>query len=336
MVYFEDEEVYEFWVKKIGIFEERIICLEGNFWDIGEGLSGLNMEIFYDCGEVYGNDLEDLEFYSGGENDCYLEVWNFVFFEFNYNFDGMYMLFLKKNIDMGMGFERMVFVIQNVLINFDIDLFVLIIKVIEIIFGEIYGIDNVKDIVFKVIVDYIRMVVFVVSDGVFLLNEGCGYVLRCLLCWVVCYVKMINIYCLFMYDLVLVVVEIMVDFYFEVKEKLDFIVKVIKNEEECFYEIFNEGFVILLEMIKKEKDKGSSVILGVDVFKLYDMYGFLVELIEEYVEDENMMVDYKGFEEEMNQQCEWVRNVCQDVGSMQVQGGVLCDVIDESIFVGYF
>ncbi|KIO60063.1 MULTISPECIES: alanine--tRNA ligase [Bacillus] len=331
----EDEEAYEFWAKKIGIPEERIIRLEGNFWDIGEGPSGPNTEIFYDRGEAYGNDPEDPELYPGGENDRYLEVWNLVFSEFNHNPDGTYTPLPKKNIDTGMGLERMVSVIQNVPTNFDTDLFVPIIKATESISGEIYGKDNVKDTAFKVIADHIRTVAFAVSDGALPSNEGRGYVLRRLLRRAVRYAKTINIHRPFMFDLVPVVAEIMADFYPEVKEKADFIAKVIKTEEERFHETLNEGLAILSEMIKKEKDKGSSVISGADVFKLYDTYGFPVELTEEYAEDENMTVDHEGFEEEMNQQRERARNARQDVGSMQVQGGALRDVTDESTFVGY-
>ncbi|MCM3158184.1 alanine--tRNA ligase [Bacillus subtilis] len=331
----EDEEAYEFWAKKIGIPEERIIRLEGNFWDIGEGPSGPNTEIFYDRGEAYGNDPEDPELYPGGENDRYLEVWNLVFSEFNHNPDGTYTPLPKKNIDTGMGLERMVSVIQNVPTNFDTDLFVPIIKATESISGETYGKDNVKDTAFKVIADHIRTVAFAVSDGALPSNEGRGYVLRRLLRRAVRYAKTINIHRPFMFDLVPVVAEIMADFYPEVKEKADFIAKVIKTEEERFHETLNEGLAILSEMIKKEKDKGSSVISGADVFKLYDTYGFPVELTEEYAEDENMTVDHEGFEEEMNQQRERARNARQDVGSMQVQGGALRDVTDESTFVGY-
>lgn len=234
-----------------------------------------------------------------------------------------------------MGLERMVSVIQNVPTNFDTDLFVPIIKATESISGEIYGKDNVKDTAFKVIADHIRTVAFAVSDGALPSNEGRGYVLRRLLRRAVRYAKTINIHRPFMFDLVPVVAEIMADFYPEVKEKADFIAKVIKTEEERFHETLNEGLAILSEMIKKEKDKGSSVISGADVFKLYDTYGFPVELTEEYAEDENMTVDHEGFEEEMNQQRERARNARQDVGSMQVQGGALRDVTDESTFVGY-
>ncbi|MCY8918162.1 alanine--tRNA ligase [Bacillus atrophaeus] len=331
----EDDEAYELWAKKIGVPEERIIRLEGNFWDIGEGPSGPNTEIFYDRGEAYGNDPADPELYPGGENDRYLEVWNLVFSEFNHNPDGTYTPLPKKNIDTGMGLERMVSVIQNVQTNFDTDLFMPIIKATETISGEAYGQDDVKNTAFKVIADHIRTVAFAVSDGALPSNEGRGYVLRRLLRRAVRYAKTININRPFMYDLVPVVAEIMVDFYPEVKEKEEFIAKVIKTEEERFHETLNEGLAILSEMIKKEKDKGSSLISGTDVFKLYDTYGFPVELTEEYAEDEQMKVDHKGFEDEMEKQRARARNARQDVGSMQVQGGALRDVTVESTFVGY-
>ncbi|MHA7764973.1 alanine--tRNA ligase [Bacillus atrophaeus] len=331
----EDDEAYELWAQKIGVPEERIIRLEGNFWDIGEGPSGPNTEIFYDRGEAYGNDPADPELYPGGENDRYLEVWNLVFSEFNHNPDGTYTPLPKKNIDTGMGLERMVSVIQNVPTNFDTDLFMPIIKATETISGEAYGQDDVKNTAFKVIADHIRTVAFAVSDGALPSNEGRGYVLRRLLRRAVRYAKTININRPFMYDLVPVVAEIMVDFYPEVKEKEEFIAKVIKTEEERFHETLNEGLAILSEMIKKEKDKGSSLISGTDVFKLYDTYGFPVELTEEYAEDEQMKVDHKGFEEEMEKQRARARNARQDVGSMQVQGGALRDVTVESTFVGY-
>ncbi|MCY9107453.1 alanine--tRNA ligase [Bacillus atrophaeus] len=331
----EDDEAYELWAKKIGVPEERIIRLEGNFWDIGEGPSGPNTEIFYDRGEAYGNDPADPELYPGGENDRYLEVWNLVFSEFNHNPDGTYTPLPKKNIDTGMGLERMVSVIQNVPTNFDTDLFMPIIKATETISGEAYGQDDVKNTAFKVIADHIRTVAFAVSDGALPSNEGRGYVLRRLLRRAVRYAKTININRPFMYDLVPVVAEIMVDFYPEVKEKEEFIAKVIKTEEERFHETLNEGLAILSEMIKKEKDKGSSLISGTDVFKLYDTYGFPVELTEEYAEDEQMKVDHKGFEDEMEKQRARARNARQDVGSMQVQGGALRDVTVRSTFVGY-
>ena len=331
----EDEEAYVLWRDKMGVPEERIIRLEGNFWDIGEGPSGPNTEIFYDRGEAYGNDMNDPELYPGGENERYLEVWNLVFSEFNHNPDGTYTPLPKKNIDTGMGLERMVSVIQNVPTNFDTDLFMPIIRAVETISGESYGESKEKDTAFKVIADHIRTVAFAVSDGALPSNEGRGYVLRRLLRRAVRYAKTIHIHRPFMYDLVPVVAEIMKDFYPDVQAKEEFIAKVIKNEEERFHETLNEGLAILSEVIKKERDNGSSQISGKDVFKLYDTYGFPVELTEEYAEDENMTVDREGFQLEMDKQRERARNARQDVGSMQVQGGALGDIKAESTFVGY-
>jgi alanyl-tRNA synthetase len=331
----EDHEAFEIWNKKVGIPEERIIRLEGNFWDIGEGPSGPNTEIFYDRGPEYGNDLTDPELYPGGENDRYLEVWNLVFSQFNHNPDGTYTPLPKKNIDTGMGLERMASVVQNVPTNFETDLFMPIIRVTEEISSVKYGVDKEKDVAFKVIADHIRTVAFAVADGALPSNEGRGYVLRRLLRRAVRYAKQININRPFMYELVSVVGEIMADFYPEVKEKTDFVQKVIKSEEERFHETLHEGLSILESVIKKEKEKGNNTIAGADVFRLYDTYGFPVELTEEYGEEEGMKVDHVGFESEMELQRERARSARQDVDSMQVQGGVLGDIKVESKFIGY-
>ncbi|SDM21488.1 alanine--tRNA ligase [Bacillus sp. OK048] len=331
----EDHEAFELWNKKIGIPEERIIRLEGNFWDIGEGPSGPNTEIFYDRGPEYGDDPSDPELYPGGENERYLEVWNLVFSQFNHNPDGTYTPLPKKNIDTGMGLERMASVVQNVPTNFDTDLFIPIIKATEEISGVKYGVEKEKDTAFKVIADHIRTVAFAVGDGALPSNEGRGYVLRRLLRRAVRYAKQINISRPFMFELVPVVGEIMADFYPEVKDKTEFIQKVIKNEEERFHETLHEGLAILGNVIKKEKEKGSNTISGSDVFRLYDTYGFPVELTEEYAEEEGMKLDHVGFETEMESQRERARAARHDVGSMQVQGGVLGDITVESQFVGY-
>ncbi|PLS01251.1 alanine--tRNA ligase [Neobacillus cucumis] len=331
----EDHEAYDIWNKMIGIPEERIIRLEGNFWDIGEGPSGPNTEIFYDRGPEYGDDPNDPELYPGGENERYLEVWNLVFSQFNHNPDGTYTPLPKKNIDTGMGLERMASVVQNVPTNFDTDLFIPIIRAAEEISGVSYGVDKESDVAFKVIADHIRTVAFAVGDGALPSNEGRGYVLRRLLRRAVRYAKQININRPFMFELVPVVGEIMQDYYPEVKDKTEFIQKVIKNEEERFHETLHEGLTILSSVISKEKEKGSDIISGADVFRLYDTYGFPVELTEEYAEEEGMKVDHAGFEEEMEQQRERARAARQDVDSMQVQGGVLRDVKLESKFVGY-
>ncbi|OZT13564.1 alanine--tRNA ligase [Priestia aryabhattai] len=331
----EDEEAFKLWNEKIGVPKERIIRLEGNFWDIGEGPSGPNTEIFYDRGEAYGNDLTDPELYPGGENERYLEIWNLVFSQFNHNPDHTYTPLPKKNIDTGMGLERMVSVIQDVPTNFDTDLFMPIIEATESISGAKYRTEDEKDVAFKVIADHIRTVTFAVGDGALPSNEGRGYVLRRLLRRAVRYAKKLGINRPFMYELVPVVGEIMVDFYPEVKDKTDFIQRVVKNEEERFHETLNEGLAILATMIKKAKDQSSNIISGEDVFRLYDTYGFPVELTEEYAEDEKMKIDHAGFEKEMAGQRERARAARQDSNSMQVQGGVLGELTVESEFVGY-
>lgn len=331
----EDDEAFELWNKKIGVPAERIIRLEENFWDIGEGPSGPNTEIFYDRGPAYGDDPNDPELYPGGENERHLEVWNLVFSQFNHNPDGSYTPLPKKNIDTGMGLERMASVVQDVATNYDTDLFMPIIRAVEEISDVKYGVDSEKDVAFKVIADHIRTVAFAVGDGALPSNEGRGYVLRRLLRRAVRYAKQININRPFMFELVTVVGEIMKDFYPEVLKNKEFIAKVIKNEEERFHETLNDGLAILSEVIKKEKEKGSTTIPGSDAFRLYDTYGFPIELTEEYAEEEGMTVDQAGFEKEMDAQRERARSARQDVDSMQIQGGVLGDIKVESEFVGY-
>jgi alanyl-tRNA synthetase len=331
----EDEEAFEIWNKKVGVPAERIIRIEGNYWDIGEGPSGPNTEIFYDRGPEYGDDPNDPELYPGGENDRYLEVWNLVFSQFNHNPDGTYTPLPKKNIDTGMGLERMACVVQEVPTNFDTDLFMPIMKAVEKISGRTYGKNEETDVAFKVIADHIRTVGFAIGDGALPSNEGRGYVLRRLLRRAVRFAKQIEINRPFMYELVPVVSEIMVDFYPEVKEKAEFIQKVVKNEEERFHETLNEGLSILSSIVEREKKAGRDTIPGEDVFRLYDTYGFPVELTEEYAEEEGLSVDHAGFEKEMAGQRERARAARQDVGSMQVQGGILSDITTESKFVGY-
>lgn len=332
----EDEEAFTIWNEKMGVPKERIIRLEENFWDIGEGPSGPNTEIFYDRGEAYGNDFSDPELYPGGENERYLEVWNLVFSQFNHNPDGSYTPLPKKNIDTGMGLERMTSIVQDVPTNFDTDLFMPMIGATESISGEKYrNGDLEKDMAFKVIADHIRTVTFAVGDGALPSNEGRGYVLRRLLRRAVRYSKKLNINRPFMFELVPVVGEVMKDFYPEVLEKKDFIAKVVKNEEERFHETLHDGEAILAEVITKAKEEKTTVISGVDAFRLYDTYGFPIELTEEYAEEASMTVDQEGFENEMEKQRERARAARQDVDSMQVQGGVLGEVKVASEFVGY-
>ncbi|SIT82721.1 alanine--tRNA ligase [Edaphobacillus lindanitolerans] len=331
----EDEEAYTIWKDEVKIPEERIIRLEGNFWDIGEGPSGPNSEIFYDRGASYGDDFSDPELYPGGENERYLEIWNLVFSEFNHNPDHTYTPLPKQNIDTGMGLERIASVVQDVPTNFDTDLFMPIIRQIEEISGVKYGEDSGKDTAFKVIADHIRTVAFAVGDGAFPSNEGRGYVLRRLLRRAVRYAKQLGVDKPFMYRLVPVVGTIMESYYPEVAGKSEFIQRVIKNEEDRFHETLHEGLSILEGIIGRIVGEGGSVIPGKDVFKLYDTFGFPAELTEEYAEEHGLGIDEDGFREEMEHQRERARAARQDVGSMQVQSGVLGSFHEESEFIGY-
>ena len=331
----EDEEAYAIWRDEIQIPVERIIRLEGNFWDIGEGPSGPNSEIFYDRGPTYGDDFSDPELYPGGENERYLEIWNLVFSEFNHNSDHTYTPLPKKNIDTGLGLERLVSVIQGVPTNYDTDLFMPIINAVEVASGEKYGTDNDKDMAFKVIADHIRTVAFSIGDGALPSNEGRGYVLRRLLRRAIRFAMKLGINRPFMYDLVPVTGDIMKDFYPEVSDKQEFIMKVIKNEEERFHETLSDGMTMLTTVIEKAKSSNLSVVAGVDAFRLYDTYGFPFELTEEFAEEVGFTVDREGFTSEMESQRQRARAARQDVDSMHVQSGVLGDIHEKSEFIGY-
>ncbi|MCZ2259402.1 alanine--tRNA ligase [Sporosarcina sp. G11-34] len=331
----EDEEAYSIWRNKIQLPEHRITRLEGNFWDIGEGPSGPNSEIFYDRGPTYGDDFTDPELYPGGENERYLEIWNLVFSEFNHNPDHTYTPLPKKNIDTGMGLERMASVIQDVPTNFDTDLFMPIIGAIETISGDKYRTDEEKDMAFKVIADHIRTVAFAIGDGALPSNEGRGYVLRRLLRRAIRFAMKLGINKPFMYNLVPITGDIMKDFYPEVSDKQEFIMKVIKNEEERFHETLHDGMTMFKSVIDKATKAGSSVVAGSDAFRLYDTYGFPFELTEEFAEEANFTVDRKGFDEEMENQRQRARAARQDVDSMHVQSGVLGNIHVKSEFVGY-
>ncbi|GAA0354643.1 alanine--tRNA ligase [Bacillus horti] len=331
----EDDEAYDIWFNTIGVPAERIIRLEGNFWDIGEGPSGPNSEIFYDRGPEYGNDEQDPELYPGGENERYLEVWNLVFSQFNHNADGTYTPLPKKNIDTGMGLERMASVIQNVPTNYDTDLFMPIIQKTEELSGKNYRINKEDDVAFKVIADHVRTVVFAVGDGALPSNEGRGYVIRRLLRRAVRYGKVLGIHEPFMFQLTAVVGQVMGSYYPEVQEKEAFISKVIKTEEERFHETLNEGLAILSEMIDTVKKNNSNVLPGRESFKLYDTYGFPIDLTEDFANEQGIRVDRDGFESEMEQQRSRARAARQEVGSMQVQGGALGEFHAASEFVGY-
>ncbi|MBC2254299.1 alanine--tRNA ligase [Listeria ivanovii] len=334
-VYPEDEEAKTIWRDKIGLTDEHIVEIEDNFWDIGIGPSGPDSEIFYDRGTAFGDDENDPELYPGGENERYLEIWNLVFSQFNHNPDGTYTPLPKQNIDTGMGLERMVSIIQDAPTNFETDLFMPIIREVEQISGVKYASESENDVAFKVIADHIRTVAFAIGDGALPSNEGRGYILRRLLRRAVRYAKVLNINEPFMYKLVPVVGKIMNSFYPEVENQTDFIQKVIRTEEERFHETLNEGLAILETILENAKKTDEQVIQGADIFKLYDTFGFPVELTEEYAEDHGLRVDHAGFEAEMKEQRDRARSARAEVKSMQVQGELLANLTEKSTFVGY-
>jgi len=330
----EDDEAYRVWHEEIGIPDERIVRLEDNFWDIGEGPSGPNTEIFYDRGAHYCNST-DPECYPGGENERYLEVWNLVFSQFNHNPDGSYTPLPKKNIDTGMGLERMASVIQDVETNYDTDLFIPIIETVAKHAGVKYHVNKVTDVALKVIADHIRTIVFAIGDGALPSNEGRGYIIRRLLRRAVRYGKSIGIERPFLYSLTSLVGEMMKDYYPEVLDKKDFVEKVIRNEEERFHETLTEGLAILEEMVKKTKEEQRSELTGEEAFKLYDTYGFPFDLTEDYADEHGLKVDKEGFDDQMEEQRERARSARNEINSMKVQGGILRDIKDHSDFLGY-
>lgn len=297
-VYPEDEEAFKLWNEKIGLPAERIIKLEDNFWDIGEGPCGPCTEIFYDRGDAYG-DLSDPDCTPGGENERFLEVWNLVFSQFNHNKDGSYTPLPNKNIDTGAGLERFASILQNVNSNFDTDLFMPIIQETAKISGVKYGASEDSDVAMKVIADHIRTVAFAVADGVLPSNEGRGYVIRRLLRRAVRYGKTLGLDKPFMYNLVKTVGDIMGSYYGDVVAKRDFIEKVIRTEEERFHETLSDGLAILSEISEQAKKEGRTVISGADAFKLYDTYGFPLDLTEDFAAEHGLTVDREGFESEM-------------------------------------
>ncbi|NGP62072.1 alanine--tRNA ligase [Paenibacillus thiaminolyticus] len=335
-VYNEDEEAYKLWNEKIGLPADHIIKTgDDNFWDIGEGPCGPCTEIFYDRGEKYGTLESDPECYPSGENERYLEVWNLVFSQFNHNKDGSYTPLPNKNIDTGAGLERFASILQDVDSNFDTDLFQPIIQASARVAGVTYKENEKHDVALKVIADHVRTVVFAVADGVLPSNEGRGYVIRRLLRRAVRYGKVLGIDRPFLVDLVPHVGDVMGGYYPDIVEKREFIEKVIRNEEERFHETLAEGLAILGEMAEAARAEGRTQITGAEAFKLYDTYGFPLDLTEDYAAEHGLTVDHEGFDEAMQAQRERARAARQDGASMKIQGGPLAELTIKSEFVGY-
>lgn len=336
-VYPKDQEAHRIWLEKVGLPKDHIIEVEDNFWDIGEGPCGPDSEIFYDRGQAFNNVADDdPENYPGGENERYLEVWNIVFSEFNHLPNGEYVEQPHKNIDTGMGLERLVSVIQEAPTNFETDLFMPLIEATaQLSDHKQYGVNSADDISFKIIADHARAVTFAIGDGAMPSNEGRGYVLRRLIRRAILNGKKLGINDAFMYQLVPIVGEIMASYYPDVLEQKDFIEKVIRSEEDRFRETLNDGLRLLNQTIADVQAADQTEITGSAAFKLFDTFGFPIELTTEYAEDEGLTVDQAGFEAEMAQQKARARNARSDEQSMGSQNELLLAIKVASEFTGY-
>ncbi|BCJ87209.1 alanine--tRNA ligase [Effusibacillus dendaii] len=334
-IYHEDEEAYKLWHEEIGLPDNRIARTEeDNFWDIGEGPCGPCSEIFYDRNPEKGQPEQFHPDLDGGTR--FLEVWNLVFSQFNHNPDGTYTELPKKNIDTGAGLERLCSLLQNGETNFDTDLFLPVIEETSRLAGKPYRQKEEWDVAFKVIADHVRTVTFSIGDGALPSNEGRGYVIRRLLRRAVRYGKVLGIEKPFLYQLVKVVGDIMGGYYQEVLQKREFIERVIKAEEERFSETLHEGEAILADVIKRVQSEKKSEIPGEEVFRLYDTYGFPIDLTEDIAMEHGLSVDREGFERALQEQRERARAARKDVSSMQVQNTVFDELGQlTSSFVGY-
>ncbi|WP_285959235.1 alanine--tRNA ligase [Thomasclavelia spiroformis] len=316
-VHDHDEEAYNYWVDVIGVDPSHMLKTPGNFWEIGEGPCGPDSEIFYDRGEKYDPEGLGIKlFYEELENDRYIEIWNLVFSQYNSQ-EGVdrndYEELPQKNIDTGMGLERITSIIQDGETNFDTDFFLPIIHEAEKLANVSY---QENKMAYRVIADHIRTVTFALADGALFDNAGRGYVLRRILRRAVRYGKQIGIEKAFMYNLVGVVSEIMKEFYDYLPEKVSYISDLVKKEEEAFHKTLSNGEKLLSGLIKKNSD---GIISGKDAFKLYDTYGFPFELTLEIAQESNLKVDEEGFKEELKLQQMRSRGARVDNESMTSQ-----------------
>ena len=328
-VYPTDTETYKMWLD-LGVKEDHIIKTSYNFWEIGEGPCGPCTEIFFDRGTEYGDFGTDV-IRDDIENDRYIEIWNIVLSQYNSKPEldrAEYPELPSKNIDTGMGLERMACVLQEVETNYETDGFIQIINKIE----EITSVNYEGQMAFKVISDHVRTVTFALADGAMLGNEGRGYVLRRILRRAVRYGKILGMNEPFMYKLVDVVIEVMGSYYTYLEEKRDLICKVIEKEEARFHQTIEDGEKRLKQIMESASNK---MISGKDAFTLYDTYGFPFELTLEYAEESGFDVDKEGFINEMEEQKNRARASRGDVKSMSSQNEAMMNYKDESAFVGY-
>lgn len=336
-VYLEDDEAFEIWNKKMGIPAERIFKFgkADNFWEHGSGPCGPCSEIYYDRGEKYGCGSPDCTV--GCECDRYMEIWNNVFTQFDNDGEGHYEELEQKNIDTGMGLERLASVVQDVDSIFDVDTIKALRDHVCRLAKVEYGKDENTDVSIRVITDHIRSVTFMISDGIMPSNEGRGYVLRRLLRRACRHGRLLNIEGNFLPELALTVIAGSKDGYPELEEKKDFILNVIAKEEEQFNKTIDQGLGILSDMIREMEEKDTKTLSGEDVFKLYDTYGFPIDLTKEILEEKGMDVDEDGFHAAMEVQRKTAR-AARGVTNYMGADVTVYESIDPSItseFVGY-
>ena len=334
-IYQDDDEAFEIWNKEIGIAPERIFRFgkADNFWEHGSGPCGPCSEIYYDRGEEYGCGKPDCAV--GCECDRYIEVWNNVFSQFDNDGEGHYTELKQKNIDTGMGLERLACVCQNVPSLFDVDTVMNITRKVTEITGASYGQSHATDVSLRVITDHIRSASFMICDGVLPSNEGRGYVLRRLLRRAARHGKLLGVNHPFLYEVCDTVIHENEGHYPELRERQDYITKVIRVEEENFAKTIDGGLRIFNEMLSGHKEKGEKVFSGADAFKLYDTYGFPIDLTIEMVEDEGMTLDKDAFDALMEEQKVRARKAREALGDLGWAGVEFGKDVPETQFVGY-
>ncbi|WP_421409241.1 alanine--tRNA ligase [Streptococcus suis] len=336
MTYYPDDvDSYNRWIA-LGVEPSHLIPLEDNFWEIGAGPSGPDTEIFFDRGTDFDPENIGIRLLEEDiENDRYIEIWNIVLSQFNADPAvprSEYKELPNKNIDTGAGLERLAAIFQGAKTNFETDLFLPIIREVEKISGKTYDPDG-DNMSFKVIADHIRALSFAIGDGALPGNEGRGYVLRRLLRRASMHGQRLGITEPFLYKLVETVGNIMESYYPEVLEKRAFIEKIVKSEEESFARTIHTGSQFAEQLMDKLAAEGKSEIDGRDIFKLYDTYGFQVELTEELAEHRGMTLDIAGFEAAMKEQQDRARASVVKGGSMGMQNATLAAITEESTFV---
>ena len=334
-VYQEDDEAFNIWRDEVGIPEDRIYRMgkDDNFWEHGSGPCGPCSEVYYDRGEAFGCGSPDCK--PGCDCDRYMEVWNNVFTQFDNDGEGHYTELAQKNIDTGMGLERLAVICQNVNSLFDVDTVMNITNKVSELTGAHYGDSQASDVSLRIITDHIRSATFMICDGVLPSNEGRGYVLRRLLRRAARHGKLLGVNEPFLYQILDTVIHENEGEYKDLRQKQDYITKVVRTEEENFAKTIDGGMKIFADLLAEHKAKGETQFSGKDAFKLYDTYGFPVDLTEEMVQDEGMTLDRVAFDEEMEAQRVRARKAREALGDLGWSGVEFGKEIPSTVFDGY-